>query len=648
MNVVSRPLQPDGVNIKSVPVEAAAESWTRRYPIGAEPAAGSGTHFRVWTPPTTRVEVVIGCDDRLEPGKALERDADGYFSGWVAGCKPGDLYRFRLDGADQLLPDPASRYQPEGPLGPSMIIDPSQFNWRDAQWPGVRLDGQVIYELHIGTFTREGSWQAAVRELPELKKLGVTMLEIMPVNDFCGVFGWGYDGVNFFAPTRLYGVPDDFRAFVDEAHCCGLAVILDVVYNHAGPTGNFLKEFSKDYFTDRYDTDWGEAVNFDGPDSAHVRQFFRTNAGYWIAEFHLDGLRLDATQALFDASEKHILRELVETVRQAAAPRLAVVIGENEPQNSKLLRSFADNGYGIDGLWNDDFHHAAMAALTGRNEAYYSDYRGTPQEFISGAKHGYLFQGQYYSWQKKPRGDSTAGLPPPAFINYLQNHDQIANEGRGWRVHRLSDPALYRVMTALFLLSPQTPMLFQGQEFAASTPFAYFADHQGELADKVKKGRLEFLRQFPNLATEEMQSQLPDPTDSKVFASCKLDLSERQRHHETYALHGDLLRLRREDPAFNSPRAGAVDGAVLKDHAFVLRFSAPDGAQRLLLVNLGADILLSPIPEPLLAPPDGMIWRVVWFSEHPRYGGGGAVPVESETGWFVSGKSAYVLAGAPR
>jgi maltooligosyltrehalose trehalohydrolase len=616
--------------------------YNRRFPIGAEPATG-GVYFRVWAPQAKRVELLIGTDDSSQPGE-LQSEAQGYFSGFVPGCAAGDLYRFRLDGREQLLPDPASRFQPEGPFGPSLIVDASQFEWHDAQWNGMGLANQVIYEMHIGTFTTEGTWQAASRQLTELRNLGVTVLEIMPVNDFCGTFGWGYDGVNFFAPTRLYGAPDDLRRFVDEAHCVDLGVILDVVYNHAGPTGNFLKDFSKDYFTDRYENEWGEAINFDGPNSAPVRQFFLSNARYWISEFHLDGLRLDATQALFDASEKHILSDLAETVREAAAPRSTIVIGENEPQESKLMRPAEDQGYGLDGLWNDDFHHTAMVALTGHNEGYYADYVGTPQEFISGAKRGYLFQGQYYRWQKKRRGTPTTGIKPAAFVNYIQNHDQIANSGRGWRVHRMTDPALYRTITALFLLSPQTPMLFQGQEFAASTPFAYFADHEGELVTKVKQGRREFLRQFSSLATETMQAQLPDPTDPKVFASCKLDLSERTRHHEIYALHQDLLRLRRADAAFNSQQSGAVDGAVLGDRAWVLRFFAPDGKDRLLLINLGIDTLLGPVPEPLLAPPPGTSWRVLWSSEDPRYGGTGALPVEDETGWLMIGKSAVVLA----
>jgi maltooligosyltrehalose trehalohydrolase len=290
-----------------------------------------------------------------------------------------------------------------------------------------------------------------------------------------------------------------------------------------------------------------------------VREFFLSNARYWISEFHLDGLRLDATQALFDASEKHILSELVQTVRQAAAPKSTIVIGENEPQDSKLMRPVDDQGYGLDGLWNDDFHHSAMVALTGHNEAYYTDYFGNPQEFISGAKRGYLYQGQYYRWQKKRRGASTMGIKPAAFINYLQNHDQVANSGRGWRVHRMADPGVYRALTAIFLLSPQTPMLFQGQEFAASTPFAYFADHGGKLAEKVKRGRREFLHQFPSLAAEAMQPELPDPTESAPRDLCAASGSS------SLAPYGSRLQLARGGGIrWSRPRRSRVAFEILR------------------------------------------------------------------------------------
>jgi maltooligosyltrehalose trehalohydrolase len=613
----------------------------RRLPIGAEVLGDGEVHFRVWAPRSREVEVVIDNQDRTVI--RLNAEPDGYFSIGTAQAKAGDLYRYRLDGSATSLPDPASRFQPEGPLGPSMIIDPARFSWHDTDWKGIRIERQVIYEVHIGTFTAEGTWHAARRQLRALQDLGVTVLEIMPVHDFCGRYGWGYDGVDFFAPTRLYGSPDDFRAFVDDAHGIGLGVILDVVYNHAGPAGNFLKDFSSDYFTDRYTTEWGEALNFDGPNSAPVREFFVGNAGYWIDEFHLDGLRLDATQNIYDASKVHILAEITHRVRRAAGGRATIVTAENEPQDVRLIRSVESGGYGMDAMWNDDFHHSAMVALTGHSEAYYSDHRGTPQEFISAAKRGFLYQGQYYSWQRQRRGSWTAGLKPAAFIHFLQNHDQVANFGVGQRAHTAAHPGAYRAMTALFLLSPQTPLLFQGQEFAASSPFVFFADHNAELSAKIREGRFEFLKQFPSLANPDMQARLPDPTDPQSFESCRLDVSERQRHHEAYALHRDLLTLRRNDPVINAQRPGAVDGAVLADDVFVLRFFAEDGNDRLLLVNLGIDCSLTPAPEPLLSSPAGSSWRLLWSSEDPRYGGLGAAPAEDETRWFIPGKAAFLL-----
>ncbi|MBV9152759.1 MAG: malto-oligosyltrehalose trehalohydrolase, partial [Alphaproteobacteria bacterium] len=394
----------------------------RRLPIGAEPLTDGAVHFRVWAPRCRAIAVEI---DGLPPA-SLSSEPGGYFSGQVRGARAGMRYRLRADGSDA-WPDPASRFQPEGPHGSSEIIDPRTFRWSDTGWQGRTREELVIYEMHVGTFTPEGSWQAAQRELPALAELGITCLEVMPVADFPGKFGWGYDGVDLFAPTRLYGRPDDFRAFVDRAHALGLAVILDVVYNHLGPDGNYLKQFSEAYFTDRYQNEWGEAVNFDGPDSGPVREFVLANVRHWIEEYHLDGLRLDATQQTFDSSDDHILAAIVREVRQAGNGRSTVVIGENEPQQARLVRSPERGGYGLDALWNDDFHHSAMVALTGRREAYYSDYRGRPNEFVAAAKYGFLYQGQRYIWQKKPRGTPALDLPAEAFVVFLQNHDQIAN-----------------------------------------------------------------------------------------------------------------------------------------------------------------------------------------------------------------------------
>src|SRR5262249_35924462 len=299
------------------------------------------------------------------------------------GVQPGMLYQFRFERNGPLFPDPASRFQPEGPHGPSQIVNPSTYRWNDDHWNGVRIEGQVIYEMHIGSFTRDGTWKSAIEQLPKLAEIGITLLEVMPVADFPGTFGWGYDGVNLFAPTRLYGGPADFRSFVDRAHALELGVILDVVYNHIGPDGNYLKEFSEAYFTTRYENEWGQALNFDGPDSSPVREFFISNAAYWIREFHLDGLRLDATQQIFDKSADHILACINREARNAGGKRSIVLIAENECQESRLVRSPESGGYGLDAIWNDDFHHTAHVAVTGHNEAYFSDFGGSPQEFIS-------------------------------------------------------------------------------------------------------------------------------------------------------------------------------------------------------------------------------------------------------------------------
>jgi maltooligosyltrehalose trehalohydrolase len=374
-----------------------------------------------------------------------------------------------------------------------------------------------------------------------------------------------------------------------------------------------------------------------------VREFFLANAGYWIDEFHFDGLRLDATQNIYDSSSDHILGAIARAVRQSAHGRATILVAENERQQTHLVRPPAQGGYGLDGLWNDDFHHSAMVALTGRNEAYYTDYHGTPQEFISALKWGYLYQWQWYTWQKQRRGTPCFGLEPATFVTFIQNHDQIANSGHGLRCHRLSSPGRYKALTAVMLLGPGTPMLFQGQEFAASSPFFYFADFEGDLARLVCQGRAESLRQFPSIDQPEMQACLPDPADPKTFDRSKLDFSERQRHAEFYMLHCDLLRLRREDPVFRVQRPSGMDGAVLGPEAFVLRFFGEEGDDRLLMVNLGRDLALEPTPEPLLAPPPDRGWTIVWSSEDPRYGGGGTAALEGVANWHLPGHAAVVL-----
>ena len=616
----------------------------RRRPLGAE-VFEDGVHFKVLAPRRRRVRVVIESEPAAGRVFALEGSADEGFSCFVPGLRAGALYRYLLDDDDKPYPDPASRFQPAGPHGPCEVVDPASYLWRDQAFLGVNLKGQVVYELHIGTFTEEGTYRSAAEQLPALAELGIGLLELMPLSEFPGRFGWGYDGVNLFAPSHLYGRPDDLRAFIDQAHSLGIGVVLDVVYNHLGPDGNYISQFSDTFFSAQKQTDWGAAINFDGDGSAAVRAYYRDNAAYWIDEFHFDGLRLDATQDIWDSSTPHIVTELIQSARQAAGTRSIVTIAENEPQAASMVRAAEHGGRGCDALWNDDFHHSALVAATGHAEAYYSETGGTPQELISALKWGYLYQGQYYAWQKQPRGEPALDLPAAHFVLYLQNHDQVANSARGLRLHRLTSPGRARALKALLLLAPGTPMLFQGEEFDASAPFYYFADHQTELADLVRRGRSNFLQQFPSLRDPAASALLPDPASAETFLRSKLDQGERDRHVEAVALTRDLLALRKRDPVFGAQAAERMHGAVLGPEAFALRFFGEQGDDRLLLVNLGLDLLLSRAPEPLLAPPRHAHWQLLFSTEDPRYGGSGTPPLDAYESLRLHGHAAVVLTG---
>jgi maltooligosyltrehalose trehalohydrolase len=620
----------------------------RRLPIGTEvTSAEQGAHVRVWAPTHAKVMLVI----EPEPGGRLSgareivlgREPGGYHSGFAPGLGAGGRYRFRLGDDDALYADPASRYQPDGPFGPSQVIDPAAFAWTDTGWTGIPPARHVVYELHLGTFTAGGTWNAAAHWLPYLADLGITTLEIMPVADFAGRHNWGYDGVNLFAPSRTYGTPNDMRRFVDRAHALGLAVILDVVYNHFGPAGNQLPAWSPAYRSPE-PGEWGDALNFDGEHSAGVRELVTANAGYWIDEYHLDGLRLDATQAICDRSPDHVIGAIARRARDAGRGRHIFMVGENEPQNAELLAP----PIGLDALWNDDFHHTARVTLTGLIEGYLHDYRGTPQELVSALKRGFLYQGQLYPWQRNPRGTSTRGIARNRFVHFLENHDQIANIGFGERLALVADPATLRALTAVLLLSPALPLLFQGQEHGAAEPWQFFVDHDQALQAPIRDGRAKFMAQFPRIATREAQAALADPCAEATFRACILDPRDRRLDHPHVALHRDLLRLRRDDPAFTDPRPEALDGAVLSEQAFVMRYLQDDPLRdRLLLVNLGPTFARPAVPEPLLAPPDGAGWRVVWSSEDPRYGGHGTPPPFDRVRLAIPARSAIVLAPEP-
>ena len=611
----------------------------RRLPIGAEIQDGNGVHFRVWAPDCKVVEVVF--EGQGAPGLRLEAEAGGYFAGLAADTEPGMRYQFRLDGGEP-RPDPASRFQPEGPHGPSLIVDPASYHWQDGGWDGPDPDHAVFYEMHVGTFTPEGTWEAAVEHLTDLADLGISVLELMPVADFPGLRGWGYDGVDQFAPTRLYGNPDDMRRFVDRAHALGLGVILDVVYNHFGPSGNYLRDYAESYSSTKHKTEWGEPYNFDGPGSGPVREYVLANVAHWIAEYHLDGLRVDATQAVIDDSDEHILAQITRAVRRAAGTRRTLTVAENEPQEAAILRPESQGGLGFDMAWADDFHHEVIVALTGRNDFYYKDYLGTPQELLSAIKWGHLYQGQRLSRGGKRRGTPALDRQSSRYVFFLDNHDQIGNSMRGERLHQRVGPSRYRAIAALWLLSPQSPMFFQGQEYASSKSFHYFIDHEPDLSAMVREGHADFLGQFRDLGLPEIRDRLTDPADVETFRRCILDHNERDRgpHAEALALHRDLLKLRREEPSLR----GDVDGAVIGPEAFVVRYFGEGGDDRLLLVNLGRALHYDPAPEPLLAPPEGKGWAVLWGSEAPEYGGTGNPEPEGDDGWRIPGQAAVLLA----
>lgn len=620
---------------------------SRRYPIGAELISPNRTNFRVWAPKAKTLDVVVGPDGAKKSDGAfhpLKREADGYFAGTV-DVGAGTSYRFRINGDDaHCYPDPASRYQPDGPHGPSRVIDPTTFQWNDQNWRGLNLTGQIIYEFHVGTFTVEGTWRAAAEKLSLLKEDGITLLEMMPIADFPGRFGWGYDGVNMFAPCRLYGEPDDLRFFIDRAHSLGLGVILDVVYNHFGPDGNYLAAFSDSYISGEKN-EWGECINFDGENSGPVREFFITNGRYWIDEYHFDGFRFDAVQGIRDRSDEYIIGAVGRAARNSAGERAIVLVAENERQETKMVRPRSEGGDDLDGMWNDDWHHTAMVALTGVREAYYTDYCGTPQEFVSAAKYGFLFQGQPYVWQEAERGYPSLGIRPEGFVSFIENHDQVANTAFGERVRFLTSPARYRAIVALLLLGPWTPLLFQGQEFGAMAAFRYFSDvGDDELKEAVRKGRFQFLSQFPSVASPEMQERLPVPHHQSTFEGSKLDWNDRERNPQLSHLHRDLIHLRHDDVRFRELKPHGVDGAVLGSDSFVLRYFADaPHEERLLIVNLGGLQSFSPAPEPLLAPPDRHEWQTMWTSEAAKYGGLGQRAIVHDRGWTLFAEETVAL-----
>ena len=507
-------------------------------PAGATLSGGS-TEFRLWAPGCQQVGLRLEEDGSTRAMQAL---ADGWHALRVEGAGAGTLYRFVLpDGME--VPDPASRFQPQDVHGPSEVIDPAAYGWT-VQWQGRPWDEIVLYELHVGTFTPEGTFLAAIGKLDHLAALGVTGIEVMPVWDFPGRRNWGYDGVLPYAPDSSYGRPEDFKALIDAAHARGIAVLLDVVYNHFGPDGNYLPVYAPKFFTERHHTPWGAAVNYDGEGSQAVREFVIHNALYWLEEYDLDGLRFDAVHAIIDDGPRHLLDELSERAR-ASTRRPVHLLLENEDNEPKRLTRRGRDPVHYTAQWNDDIHHVLHVAATGEKTGYYADYEGNTGLLAKALAEGFAYQGQMMPYRGSPRGAPAANLPPGAFVAFIQNHDQVGNRAFGDRLGTIASHDAMRALAATYLLLPQTPMIFMGEEWGAMQPFPFFCDFEGDLADAVRKGRREEFSRFPEFQDPEQRDRIPDPLAEKTFTSAKLDWNAIDR--KRLALYQDLLAVRRQE-----------------------------------------------------------------------------------------------------
>jgi maltooligosyltrehalose trehalohydrolase len=540
--------------------------------FGAVPAEG-GVRFRVWAPEAHDVRLILL--DGPRRGEHVLENRDGLFEGALEGAAPGDRYAYSLDGGLP-LPDPASRFQPDGVHGPSEVIDPSAYRWSDREWRAHPATDLIVYELHVGTFSPGGTFASARERLTELRDLGVTAIELMPIADFPGARNWGYDGVCLFAPSRAYGRPDDLRGLVDAAHAAGLSVILDVVYNHLGPEGAYLTRFNPQYLSDRHESPWGRAVNLDGPGSGSVRRFIVDNAIHWVSEYHLDGLRLDATHALIDESGRsageHFVGALATAVRGAAS-RPVSIHAEDDRNLADIVR---ERGWNLDGLWADDFHHVVRRLLAGDSHAYYADFQGLTSELARAIRQGWIFTGQHSPHHRKPRGTDPADIPMRKCVVCLQNHDQVGNRAMGDRLHQEIDSASWRAASALLLTVPMTPLLFMGQEWAASTPFRYFTDLEPALGRLVTEGRRREFKDFPEFAAEGAEARIPDPQAVATFEASRLQWDERNRgeHKRVLELYRQLIALRRRHAALGGSDRCDGEAWAVGDDSIVLRREA--------------------------------------------------------------------------
>ncbi len=596
--------------------------------LGARPTA-DGVLFRVWAPEAARVDVVSS-DTRAHAGEdahALTPDGGGYFAGLVRGMRAGARYRYRVDGGES-YPDPASRAQPDGVHGASMVVDSDGFAWTDASWAGIEPDDLIVYEVHIGTFTPEGTFDAAIARLDHVAALGATAVEVMPIAAFAGARNWGYDGVDLYAPAAPYGGPDGFKRFVDAAHARGLAVLLDAVYNHFGPDGNYLHALTRGrFFTDRHRTPWGDAVAYDGPDGAAVRDFVVQNALYWAHEYHVDGLRLDATHAILDDSPVHVLTEIAAKLHDLDRPR--IVVAEDERNERRLVLPPREGGFGLDAVWADDLHHQVRRLAAGDSEGYFAAFGGTVADVVATLERGWFYEGQAVAGAgpdaPATRGTPAVGLPPRAFVHCLQNHDQVGNRPFGDRLHDAIPLSLYRALSAMLLVSPYTPLLWMGQEWAASTPFQFFTDHTPELGALVTAGRRAEFAAFSAFHDPAVRERIPDPQDEATFLRSKLQWDELAEapHAGVLALYRELLALRRTSPALRARGRDGFAVVALGDCALALRREAADGDALLAVVHFGGSLHLDVAGTSVTRAPAGRRWARVLSTEERRFGGSG-------------------------
>ncbi|MPZ97805.1 MAG: malto-oligosyltrehalose trehalohydrolase [Dehalococcoidia bacterium] len=588
------------------------EGW--RPSLGAWPD-GDAVRFRVWAP--TVQSVMLRFEDKGAPeAHAMERDPEGYHTARIEGLRAGVRYRYLLDGRGP-FPDPASRFQPEGVHGPSEVVDPA-FDWTDEAWRGLDPQNTVLYELHVGTFTRKGTFAAAADALPAIAGLGVSAIQVMPVADFAGDRNWGYDGVALFAPSRAYGRPEDLRALVDRAHALGLGVVLDVVYNHFGPDGAYHSQFSPGYFTEGHHTPWGAAINLDAPGSEHVRGFFFESALHWLHEYHVDGFRLDAVHTLRDEGDPHFLAEFRDRTsagRRAGQPA-PFLLAEEHRNLAVVTRDREAGGYGFDAQYADDFHHEMQVVLTGDRDGYYQDFRGSTDDLATDLRQGWLFTGQRSEFWQGARGTDPEGMPLPRFMHCVHNHDQVGNRAFGDRLYHETSFHAFKAATAVLLFSAATPLLFMGDEWATSSQFLYFTDHTPDLGRLVTEGRRGEFAGWRAFSDPRLRERIPDPQASETFQRSRLDWAERDRepHASMLRFHQALLRLRREEPVLRWLEGARQHSAAPDEHSIAVRRER-EGDTLLVVARLRGAGVTGEGAERLLAPPEGMRWQPVLTTE---------------------------------